>query len=602
MRRIFWSGMLVTALVVCLALPVFAGSLPLDVQPTSLELKGAPSAALSANLRLSVLEDKLILVAGASEFTCLDDNNQLLPAMSASRVGFAPAFVEKMAAGSSTQVAVTFNLPEKTGICTGELYFDLGSPIEYRARVPVRLVIATTPVLALQSPEKMTVNGWNRSTVFSQPFTLKETANGSPITDLKAVAGTFSNAEWKTLPEGEIVKPILGVVVLGGQTISGSVEFNLVNVPAGMYEGQVLFKSGEKLLASLPVTLNVRHDRWPAVLVLALGVGLGLWLSFYKEKGRARDLLIKQIAEVKRKMNADPQLDDYFGPCVNPLIREAEILLEQKKYTEGTAKITVAEQSVTKWVVYDRLEWIAQLDYLKDNLIPRLEAETSTFGGKLRDRAKVDLRKAADQSTPAALQEEIKEIEDLLASWKTFLARLDQISSVIQHLPSGPDKDNYQQEEKALRIRHDDLPLDVKQQVWGILDNDIQKLLQKVINYSNNVLKTPLASLLGLSWNISPVVFASVPPARQFHTPVTEKQAKAAQSRLTFWTVFTYGLGGALLAIAGYNTLCLPNLIFGAHPVVDYAGLFMWGLTGQAGFTAIADLVRGFGFPVFLKG
>jgi hypothetical protein len=602
MRRIFWYGIFVISLVVFSTLPVFAGSVPLDVRPASLELKGAPSTALTANLRFYAVEESLNLSAGVSELSCADEDGQSLPGISASQVVFTPVFVEKMTAGSSTQITVSFTLPEKTGTCTGNLFFNLGHPIEYQVQVPVHLVIATTPVLALQSPEKIIVNGWNSKVLFSQPFTLKETAGGSPVTDLSGEVGLFSNAEWKAPPGVGAVKVNLAATTLpGGQTLTGSVDFNLADVSAGTYEGQILFKSAGELLASLPLTLNVRHPRWPGVAALAVGVALGLWISFYKEKGRSRDQLIRQIAEVKKKRDTDPELIEFFGPSIDPLIKTAESLLSQKKYAEGIIKISAAEQLVAKWANYDRLEWIAQLDYLKNNLLPRLTVGKAPFIGNLLERANMNLNEAAEQASPAAVQKAIHEIEELLAGWKADHERIEQISSAIQLLPSGQDKDDCLLEEKDLRLRHSDLPLDKNHVKWTVLDGDIQKLLQKVIHISNN-LKTPLVHLLGASWNIPPMVLASAPPKLAFHQPVTEKEGKAAQRRLTFWTVLTYALGGSLLAVAGYGALCLPNLTFGAHPVLDYAGLFVWGLSGQAGFTTIADLVRGFGLPAFLKG
>ena len=608
MRRQTWIGLFVVGLVVLLALPVAAAGVPVIVEPTNLELKGAPAAALAANLRLSVDQEVLKLRASMEDMTCIDEDSQTMPSLSASQIGIEPAFIEKMAAGSSSQIAISLTLPEKTGSCKGSVTFVWGDSVENKLSVPVNLTIATIPVLALQSPEKMTINGWNRSTEFSQPFTLKETAGGSPITDLQAVAGTFSNAEWKTLPEGEIVKPILDTTILGGQTLSGKVNFNLANVPAGTYEGQLLFKSGEKFLAALPVVINVRHPWLPAAAVLAVGVLLGLWLSFYKTMGRPRDQLTKQIAEVKKQRDSDQQLSAFFGPSLEPIIAKAETLLRDKKYSEGLTEIEKASEGIRRWESFGPENWQAQLKYLKENLIPRLQALATPFGKHLLEKANALLKKAGGQDSPESLKTAVSALEKWLFLWNNLLQRLDALSVLLTNLPAGTPaviKFGFETRVGDLRSRLDALTSESTEAAWVDMDQDIQALVKEINDYIQSHAQPETIRIFSdwsKSWNALRMTRPGAPPELKPVLPVTPRQGRAAQRRLTFWTVFAYALGGALLAIAGFSTLYLSSQTFGAHPVVDYPGLLMWGFTGQAGFTTIADLVRGLGLPAFLKG
>lgn len=609
MRLQSWIAFSLVFLLVFFPVPVSAGNVPLGVEPQKVTLSGAPAAALTANLRLRSSADIASVSASMTEMTCKDEANQPLPALSADQISVDPAFIEKMAPDEVKQITLTITLPEKTGTCQGLLIIAWNNTDLDLLGVPVTVKIATLPALAVQYPEKLTLNGQQRGAAYIQDFVLKETAGGSPLTGLTAEIGPFTNAESLALTTLNRISISLADAIPAGQTLTGTASFNLAKVPAGTYDGQILFKSGSKFLAALPVTLNVRHPWWIAALALGLGVALGLWLSFYKEKGRPRDLLTRRISDAKLKLNADPQLEQYFGPALHPLLREAEIQLKAEKFEEGTAAVVRVEDALGRWEKFGRLNWIAQLDYLKNALLPRLGQETSGFGQKLLKNAGTLLGNAAALESPLALREQVTGIEELLAKWKTTLSRIDQIAALFPHLPTATQqektiKQGFETQAADLRNRLDALSPAADDQTWTDLDNDIQELLKDVQTYIQQHsirIPAPLYTVYGAGWDALALVEPDVPPAPREELEVTPARARAARQRLTTWAILTYGLGGVLLAIAGFSTVYLPNLTFGMHPLGDYASLFLWGITGQAGFTVVADLVRGFGFPAFLK-
>lgn len=609
MRRQSWIALALLILLIFSPGPVSAGSLSLSVEPQKIFLSGAPAAAVSASLRLDADTETASIRLSMAELTCTDEANQPLQALPADQISIDPPFIEKLAPNEVTQVALTVTLPEKTGTCQGQLIIAWGNDPADLLGVPVTVKIATQPALAVQYPEKLILNGQQRSAAYLLDFVLKETAAGSPITDLKAELGPFSSPDALSLAAADWISVNLADHLPAGQTLSGTASFNLANIPAGTYEGQILFKSGGKFLAALPVTLNVRHPWWIAALVLGLGVALGLWLSFYKEKGRPRDLLIRRIADAKLKLNADPQLEQYFGPVLHPLLREAETRLKAEKFEEGTAAAAKVENALNRWEDFGRLNWIGQLEYLKNTLLPRLALETSGFGQKLLTKAQSLLENAAEAESPLALRDQVTGIEDLLAKWKTTLSRVDQIAALFPHLPAATQqektiKQGFETQARDLRDRLDSLSPAADDKSWADLDNDIQELLKDVQDYIQQHsirIPAPLYTVYAAGWDSLALVEPDVPPALRQELEVTPAGARAARRRLTAWSILTYGLGGALLAVAGFSTVYLPNLTFGLHPVGDYAGLFLWGITGQAGFTVVADLVRGFGFPAFLK-
>jgi len=246
MRLQSWIAVSLVFLLVIFPGPVSAGSLPLSVEPQKVTLSGAPAAALTASLRLSASAEIASISASMTEMTCTDEANQPLPALSADQISIDPVFIEKMVPDEVKQITLTVTLPEKTGICQGHLLIAWNNTDLDLLGVPVTVKIATLPALAVQYPEKLTLNGQQRGAAYIQDFILKETVAGSPITDLRAELGPFSSPDALPLATADSISVNLANNLPAGQTLTGTASFNLAKVPAGTYDGQILFKSGSK--------------------------------------------------------------------------------------------------------------------------------------------------------------------------------------------------------------------------------------------------------------------------------------------------------------------------------------------------------------------
>lgn len=607
--------MITRFLIICLWLGMLPGfGLPtaydgtVNVEPPSLALSGAPGTAAAANLRLTAGAPISALRVSCSQLACVDENNLPLPALTAAAVSLDPPYIKTMAPGESAALAASFTLPEKTGVCSGSLALSWAGSAAGQLAIPVTLTVKTLPVLQVQNPDALTVNGWQRAATYTFPFTLKETAGGSPLTDLSAGVGDFMGPQGQvtlTSSTGSAVVVEINNSLPGGETLNGKVNFYLAQVPAGSYSGQVLFTSGTRYLAALPITLNVRQPWWWAGLALALGVALGLWLSFYKETGRPRYELISRIGSLKKDLLEDQQLAHWFGPGLLPVIHLAETALEKRNFTEGAVQAGKAEQYVASWKAYDCNDWLKQLTYLRDDLLPRLKALLpSGFGKQLLVQAEDLLARAAEQASPQALKERLQATEAVLARHATLQEGVRQLETLIHRLPpkTPPEK------AAAVQVRHAELKARLEAQVpvnedaWKSLEQDLRRLMddvcQLIKEYSERLPDDGWGKMD--LWQEVQAVAARVLPDVGCKEAVSVDEGQRAARAILFWTVVSYALGGALLALAGYATLYLANNTFGAQPLTDYGGLLLWGLTGQAGFTAVADWIRGLGLP-FLK-
>jgi hypothetical protein len=600
MNRHPWLGLVMGVIfLAAAALPVQANGIPVTVEPGALVLAGAPAAAVSAKLRLSAAAEVENLRFSSSGLTCTSGE--------IAAVGFDPVYIDKMTANSSQQATISLALPEEVGTCSGSLVLAWGADPANRLEVPVTLTVKTEPVLALQFPDALTVSGWQRGQPYLRSFVLKETAGGSPLTGLTAEAGPFLNAEKRT-PAAVSITPSLGTEIPGGGTLTGSLSMDLGSLPAGAYTGQILFKVDNQVKAALPVTLNVRDGGWIAALVLLAGVALGLWISFFRTTWRPRREVMVRIETVRAALESkeDPDLKKWFGGYISPLVAEAADALAKKKTDDAAARIASAEGILLKWRKHQGTPWMVELGTLRDDLLPRLRKEKTPYHEKLLHRGEELLAKAADCDSPAALHKAANAIQERLSAWENFDRLLDIVDQIRSQIPDSVPPElresvRLSQEMLAARLNGMD-PDDAAG--WAELERDLRVLILEIKRLIPAADKRELwGAAPGIpldvmsSLNLLPLVRPSTPAERETAAP--EEKARRAQRQLTFWNVVIYLVGGLLLAAAGFSSVYLPDLTFGAHPLADYGKLLLWGFTGQAGFTVVADYVRGFGLPLW---
>jgi len=578
-----------------------AQTVSLTADPPALTLTGTlGNGPLAASLRLTASESLSGVHLFASDLTDATGDGRVRDPLPSSAVTLLPAArFDELPAGALTQVVVQVVSPATAGTYTGTLTVRWEVPAPGELIIPLTVVARTRPVLALQDPGQVVVGGVQGQRI-SRRVTLRETVGGSPLTGLRALPQDLTTADGQVVLSATRVGVDLPAdQIEGGGLLTTTLEVDLRGVPAGAYSGQVLFTADSGNLLALPVMVNVQHGPFLPGLVLVFGVVLGLGLSAYRARGKPRDELVLRIVTIRQAMEDDADLAKDFGPRLNSTLNEAETALRQAQWEEAKAAIARAEKMVIKWRSA-REAWMAQLTYLRDELLPRLEGDAWTLR-KLRQQAEDAQTGAADFETPAALRDRLFEIEKTLARFEALKMKLEEIGGIRTTASVSDElKEAWRIKELALYKRLQALLPD-DDNGWKQLEADVQALAEEMITKIQAAPEAKGAArgideaLIRLTSALQPLLPAGLllPDAR----PISVEAGSAASRRLGAFTLITYAVGGLILAGAGFSTLYLAQPTFGAQPVADYLSLLAWGLGAQTTFAAVADLLRGWDVP-----
>ena len=609
MRRITVALAVFFLSLLCLApAPVRAQDPPLRASPPALVLTGlVDGGAMAATVRLAAREPLAGLSLFASDLADASHDGRARDPLPSSAVTLLPAAqFERLEPGTPAQVVVQVAPPQVAGTYAGALTVRWQKPSPGELAVPLTVVARTRPSLALHFPTQATIGGV-KGQVVSRRVVLREVGGGSPLIGLRAIPQDLVAEDGRSvLAAARVSVDLPASQIEGGGLLTATVGIDLRGAPAGTYSGQVLFAADAGNLLAWPVTVNVRHGAWVAGLVLVFGVGLGLGLSAYQARGRLRDELILRVVAARQAMQDDPALDSGFGPRLNPALEEAERAIRAARWDEAGTALSDVEGMVRRWKG-GRESWIAQLDYLREKVFPRLGGESVTLL-KLRQQAGHVQASAADLDTPAALRDRILEVEGPLVRFERIQVQLQEVGRVrTRSRVAWSVQEGWRGKEDELARRLDTLlPDDAAG--WQQLEKDVEALRQKIEqDMQSQAAAKDVEAMRGTGgargWLGE--AFRAVLPAGLLVPetgPISTKVGAQARYRLGWFTLITYALGGLALAGAGFAALYLSRPTFGAQPVADYLSLLAWGLGGQTSVAAVANLVRGLGVPFGKEG
>lgn len=602
----------------------YAQSVSLTADPAALKLSGRiDSETLSASLRLIARVDLAGVQIQLSDLVdATGDGRVRDPIPSGAATVLPQAGFESVSPAHPTQVVVQVSPPQTAGVFTGTLTVYWARPSPGELSIPLTVETRTRPALAVYSPAQLALRGVKGQTV-SGSLTLRETVGGSPLTGLRAVSQDLRTLDGQNaIPADNMAVALPEGRIPGGELLAATVQIDLRGVPAGDYSGQVLLSADEGNLVSLPVSVQVRHAAWPAVLILLLGAALGLCIKAYQTEGKTRDALIARLAAVRHELDADADLRDLFGTGLNPLVVRGESLVRRKQWELAGQTTQDAETMLLKWHGA-REGWIDQLGYLERELMPGLEGESVTQKA-LHHQAQTIKTSVGALDSPADLRARLFAIEVKIAQFGTLKKRIDALGTVRVEAanlgaaaPAADLREQWRKQQQALYDRLAQLSPD-DTAGWTKLEADIQTMGEEMAQeieksreaQAATVLvakepveavtrgeargTTPVGALLSrLNDSLKAVIALAAPPAEAgSFTPAMGQTARYRQ-RIFAWV--TYLLGGLLLAGAGFAALYLAKPTFGADLVGDYLSLLAWGLGGQTSLTALVDVVRGWG-------
>lgn len=591
----------------------------LTATPSTLTVTGSlNNGPLAATLRLTSSESLYGVHLLVSDLTDATGDGRVRDPLPASAVTLLPsAQFAELPAGSVTQIVVQVMPPSFAGTYASTLIVRWEKPTPGELAVPITVVARTKPVLALQNPAQVLISGTSGERI-SRQVTLRETAGGSPLTGLRALPQDLTTAGGERALSAAYLSVDLPVnQIQGSGLLTATLDVDLRNAPPGAYNGQVLFSDDSGELLALPITVNVRYGPfWPG-FVLVIGVGLGLYLSNYQERGKPRDELTSRVVTIRKTMEDDVDFREGFGPRLSPVLEKVEYAIRAEQWDEAKTAIQGAEELVRKWRGGAQA-WTKQINYLRVTILPRLSDDVLARHGnalalcKLRQQVDDALDGAADFVNPSALHDKTLEIETKLIDFEAMSRRLDEIGQARTGAPSSLAK-----EAETWRLRQAELGSQLAKLLpgdagWDQLDKDIQSLGEQVLQAIQNAQPPATLELLGGGNRGGPARVAEEVLARLRNAllpssgagvrlpeagPFTLEAGQRATRGLEWFSLITYALGGLVLAAVGYSILYLAKPTFGADWVTDYLALLVWGLGAQATFTDVAGLVRGWGIP-----
>jgi hypothetical protein len=595
MRRGLIRGFVLLTLLL-VPISAVAQSGPLSATPTELTLTGTvDQGPLAASLRLMAEEAVTGVELFASDLADVTGDNRTRDSIPASAVTLLPDDqFETLDAGSLTQVVVQVSPPAKAGTYTGTLTIRWREPSQGQLVIPLTVEVRTRPNLALLDPAQVTIAGRPGQEI-SRRVTLRETVGGSPLTGLEAISQDLRTADGERVLPATAISLTLPTDQIDGEDIEiADLEIDLGGVSPGAYAGQVHLAADEGNLVSLPVTVNVRARLFLPILVVLVGTALGFGLSVYRDRGKPRDQVILRVTAIRRAMEEDEELEAGFGPRLKAILREVEAHLRAERWEEARQAASQAEAIVRKWGGEAREEWVKQLTYLREELLPRLEDGEAWTLRKLRQEAQEVQRAAADLKDPAELRNRLLDIERDLELYEMLDARLEAIAKARMDAPVDYDvKEGWQRRERELAQRLNRLL--PEEDGWDQLGEDIRSLAQEI---SDAVAAAPdrtkgAAREAVVTYPFQVPSDLRVPQARS----VTIASEAGARRRLWLHQVLKYGLGGLVSVVTGLSTLYLANPTFGAEPVGDYLSLLVWGLGAQTTFASAVDLLKSLDVP-----
>ncbi|HKX33028.1 MAG TPA: hypothetical protein VJ302_35430 [Blastocatellia bacterium] len=368
--------------------------------------------------------------------------------------------------------------------------------------------------------------------------------------------------------------------------------FDLRGARSGEFNGVVLVQyKGGKL--TIPVTVTIK-DPWALPLaMLALGLGLSVVVTHFRENGRSRDETSRRSGLVRTQLQAEPEMDEIFRKRLEGLLADCNTSLAAEKWDEAEKSVELAEAVVGKWH-RGHSDWRPQLQYRQELLNWMKElgdpADLPPYLVIVHRNLEEAGYTAPNLSGPDKLQEKLETLVQQLN-------RYTQIHNQIQTLDWMIDLLEEQQaewREKLVAWRHslDHLPTEdagAAEALRGEVEAGITAVQTLIAQGSPS--KSSYSNSFNPGRELPPL--SAAPPAKLSEDEQNEK----TDLRLKWVRRSTYLLAVVLLAGAGFAELYVTQPTFGATRWSDYFTLLAWGFGVEATRASVIGLMKNWGLP-----
>lgn len=413
-------------------------------------------------------------------------------------------------------------------------------------------------------------------------LTTDEDINSLSITvsDLEAEGGDAR------ISEKGIVISSVPQSLSANETVVVDIEIpaNVISI-SGEFTGNLLIQSdGNSQI--LPITLQVRQGQLWAWVALIVGAGLGVGLSLYRDYGLPKDEIVVQMVKLRTQLEAETDpASERFKVAVNGALQAVDNDSSNHDWQAAEEHLQQGQAIWARWQGY-RTDWIDQIKYLETDLLVPLQARTDAYRQRVRSDLKDVQRQLPTYEKPQALAEVLQPLQEQLNRFQEADNWISAFSDLISELESMSDEK------------------DEQKRIKNVLESSLESLYPKDIEKFQILLKDikskydHLSKLVSGTENHSSDTgdrSDSIQLHRNFVSPVPEQsgidsiiqQGNVSRRNLKLFRLITPVVTVGVIAWIGMAERYEQEATFGANPIGDYLGLFLWGFGAEVSRDAV---------------
>ena len=347
---------------------------------------------------------------------------------------------------------------------------------------------------------------------------------------------------------------------------------------SGEFTGSLLVQSDDSSQL-LPITVKVKSRAWRAWLVLLAGVGLGTGLSVYRSIGLPKDELLVRVAKLRSEVRSvsAPEVQYFKAQTERALIR-LETALSNQDWAQAEASLSEAQTIWDRWLG-GQADWIKQIGYLEDLSQEKIDV-THQYGQSVKHQLDKIRRQIATYATPQVLADKLFSVRGQVERYNQGDAWLSKLSDRTANLQDTSISNDWDSRRSSLEDELNALnPEDANSfNTWLEKTKAAYQELEQIFTKQQPK---------DVSRSSQQVAIQSLPPVPGVGPAMEISPAVAARRKLIVFRWVSQLAMVGLISWIGMAELYEAEATFGAAPISDYLGLFIWGFGAEVSRDAI---------------
>lgn len=301
------------------------------------------------------------------------------PRIPAGQITFSTSNLQNPLPGRRHQVQVNISNITQAGEWAGEITLQWTGPVTGELSIPFTVIMETVPTLVVKSPAKIVVRDTRGAATEERSVTIEEGTGGSPATGLSLLPQDLLNQDQSEVLARAAIRARFepagddrgtGQLPGGGKGYA-IVSLGLDGVRSGHYAGELVLQSDNAADLPIPIEVDVKDPPWWPGIVMALGVIIGIVLTWYRSSVMPKDRVRVRIQILNGHLEEDQAFNDYCGrQKVKVETSLAKDYLRQDRPAEAGSGIERAEKVWDNWRLNRKalLETIAAAKHLLEKI------------------------------------------------------------------------------------------------------------------------------------------------------------------------------------------------------------------------------------------